>query len=228
MNKKYIRNFWITGCVFLLFVLYTLAVMFIDVQLIGPNDSSVGFATINGAFHDLTGVHMKIYQWGDWLSVIPAAIVGGFGILGLVQLIKRKSLWKVDLSILTLGGFYVVVLISYLFFEHFVVNYRPVIIEGVLEASYPSSTTMLVICVMVTANLQFKRLIKDKNLLRIVLIVSRVYLAFMVLGRLISGVHWITDIIGGSILSLTLVMLYCTTTNWLTTKIKEKISKNKR
>lgn len=38
------------------------------------------------------------------------------------------------------------------------------------------------------------------------------FTAFMVIGRLISGVHWITDIIGGAILSAGLVMIYYSVT----------------
>lgn len=93
-------------------------------------------------------------------------------------------------------------------FEVFAINYRPVLIEGYLEASYPSSTTMLVMCVMPTAIMQFHTRIKTEWLRKIFTYVIIAFTAFMVIGRLVSGVHWFTDIIGGALLSTGLVMLY--------------------
>ena len=190
------------------FVLWTVAICFVDVQPIGPQESEVGFATVNRFFHRLTGVHMGLYILTDWLGLVPVAVIFSFGMLGLCQWIKRKSVCKVDPSILVLGGFYLVVMAAYLFFETVVINRRPVLIQGVLEASYPSSTTLLVMCVMPTAMIQLKRRIKRGVLRSIVVSAIAAFTAFMVLGRLVSGVHWLTDIIGGALLSQGLVLLY--------------------
>ena len=190
------------------FTLWTLAVSCVDVQAIGPQDSAVGFATINGRFHSLTGVHMTLYHITDWLGLVPVAFGFGFAILGLVQWTKRKSLFRVDRSILVLGGFYIVTLTAYLFFEDFVINYRPVLIAGFLKASYPSSTTLLVLCVMPTARMQLRSRIQNPVLRRIVCTAITVFIVFMVVGRLLSGVHWLTDIIGGLLLAAGLVALY--------------------
>ena len=204
-NKKYL----IVGlCLMAAFVLWTAAVCLVDVQPIGPQDSAVGFAAINGAFHAMTGVHMALYNITDILSVIPLGCVVAFGMLGLVQLIRRKDLRKVDGDILVLGGFYIVVLAFFCLFEVLDINYRPVLIEGVLEASYPSSTTMLALCVMPSVMLQLRRRMKDGAAKRCTQAVLFVFTAFMVIGRLISGVHWLTDIIGGALLSAGLVLLY--------------------
>ena len=190
------------------FVLWTVAICFVDVQPIGPQESEVGFATVNRFFHRLTGVHMGLYILTDWLGLVPVAVIFSFGMLGLCQWIRRKSVCKVDPSILVLGGFYLVVMAVYLFFETVVINRRPVLIQGILEASYPSSTTLLVMCVMPTAMIQLKRRIKRGVLRSIVLSAIAAFTAFMVLGRLVSGVHWLTDIIGGALLSQGLVLLY--------------------
>lgn len=198
-----------TGCGLLAaFLLWTAAVCLVDVQAIGPKGSEVGFAGLNGWFHALTGVHMTLYTITDWMGLIPLAVAMGFGLLGLVQWIKRKRLRKVDGSILLLGGFYLAVLAVFLLFEAFVVNYRPVLIEGVLEASYPSSTTLLTLCVMPAAMLQWKERIKDKRVRTWILGVSAGFTLFMLGGRLVSGVHWLTDIVGGVLLSAGLVLLY--------------------
>ena len=208
MKKENQRNFCIAPCMLFAFFLWTATIQFIDVQTIGPQGSSVGFATLNGFVHNLTGVHMYLYTITDWLGLVPLAFVMGFALLGLVQWIKRKYLLKVDYSILVLGGFYIVVMAVYVLFEVFVVNYRPVLIGGILEASYPSSTTMLVMCVMPTAVMQFNARIKNNILKRFVASAITVFVVFMVIGRLLSGVHWFTDIIGGALLSAGLVMMY--------------------
>ncbi|MGN0994853.1 MAG: phosphatase PAP2 family protein [Butyricicoccus sp.] len=190
------------------FLLWTLAVCVIDVQPIGPEGSSVGFAALNGAFHQLTGVHMTLYTVTDWLGLVPLGIAAGFGLLGLTQLVRRKSLLRVDGSLLALGGFYVLVLAAFLFFEQVIINYRPVLIDGVLEASYPSSTTLLALCVLPTAVMQLRRRVSAPGLSRVITLALTALTVFLVAGRLLSGVHWLTDIIGGVLLSAGLVLLY--------------------
>lgn len=190
------------------FALWTVAVSFIDVRAIGPNGSRVGFAAVNSFFHNLTGVNMALYTITDWLGLVPVAVCLGFAILGLSQWIKCKSLAKVDRSILILGFFYLAVMAFYVLFEYVVINRRPVLIEGYLEASYPSSTTLLVLCVMPTAIMQLRDRIKNAFLRRFVVLLISAFIAFMVIGRLVSGVHWLTDIVGGALLSAGLVKMY--------------------
>ena len=208
MEKKSRRLFFVGVSLLAAFVLWTVLIRFVDVRAIGPEGLSVGFATLNGFVHELTGVNWFLYTVTDWLGLVPIAVVFGFAILGLVQWIKRKSLFKVDRSILVLGGFYIVVMAVYILFEMVVINYRPIHIDGYLEASYPSSTTMLVMCVMPTAMMQFCARIKNDLFRRCVMLVIAVFIAFMVIGRLVSGVHWISDIIGGALFSAGLVLIY--------------------
>ena len=205
-NKKF---FYIGTGTILSFVLWTVLVRLVGVDRIGPLESEVGFATINNAFHDFTGVHWFLYMLTDWLSIIPLAFVIGFAILGLYQWIKRKSLFKVDYDLLVLGAFYIATMAVYLFFEIVTINYRPILIAGILESSYPSSTTMLVLCVMISVIMQFQKRIKKAKLKRCLIWAIAVFTAFMVLARLISGVHWLSDIIGGVIVSFGLLLMYC-------------------
>ena len=216
--EKRRRIFFVGVSLLASFVLWTVLIRFVDVQSIGPRESSVGFATLNNYVHDLTGVNMSLYVITDWLGLVPIAVALGFAILGLVQLIKRKSLRKVDHSILALGVFYIAVMAAYVFFEMVVINYRPTLIAGYLEASYPSSTTMLVMCVMSTAAMQLNVRIKNIMNRRCTIITIVVFTAFMVIGRLLSGVHWITDIIGGALLSTGLVAVYYSIGNIRTEK----------
>ena len=208
MKHKSHSLFFCAACALAAFILWTVAVRFWDLQPIGPTGSIVGFATLNGYFHNLTGVHMDLYTITDWLSLVPVGFVLGFASLGLAQWIKGRSLSRVDRSILLLGGFYILVAALFVFFEILVINYRPILINGILEASYPSSTTMLVMCVMPTAILQLKARIHSKALKYCVLFLLFLFTIFMVIARLISGVHWLTDIVGGIFLSTGLVTLY--------------------
>lgn len=200
----------LTTGIFLLtaFALWTVLIIFVDVQAVGPNASKVGFASFNTWFHQLTGVHMMLYTVTDWLGLVPIAVCLCFGCLGLCQLIKRRSLFKVDADILLLGGYYILVIFGYLFFEMVPLNYRPILIDGFLEASYPSSTTLLVLSVMPTLIFQIKRRSHNKTVKNVVIGFAVLFSALMVIGRLISGVHWATDIIGSVLLSFGLFKLY--------------------
>lgn len=195
-------------CLLTAFALWTAALRLADVQAIGPQGSRVGFAALNRWFHQLTGVHLSLYTITDWLSLVPLGFALGFALLGLRQWLARKQLRRVDRSLLVLGGFYLVVLVGYGFFEAVAVNYRPVLLGGILEPSYPSSTTLLTLCMMPTALLQCRSRIQNRAGRRWVTVGITVFSAGMVIARLLSGVHWLTDIIGGVLLSAGLVALY--------------------
>ena len=208
MKKK---NIFISLVLIFSSILFTILVKNVDVSAIGPNGSSVGFSTINKFFHELIGVHMIFYKITDILGIVPILMAICFAIVGVVQVIKRKSILKVDKEILVLGIFYVVVLGLYVFFEKVIINYRPTLIDGLLEASYPSSHTLLSLCICGST------IILNKHLFKKILIAqyeNKIALVFMVLilvGRIISGVHWFTDIMGGMIISATLIYIFNTT-----------------
>ena len=206
--KIYKNRLYISAAFLGAFVLWTAALYFVDVQPIGPDGSLVGFGTVNGYVHSLTGVHFALYTVTDWLGLVPIAVCAVFGVMGLAQLVKRKSLQKVDRDIIVMGIYYVAVIALYLLFEAVKVNCRPVLINGVLEASYPSSTTMLVMCVMPTAAMQAKKRIKNSMFKKCAVAAAYAFTVFMVTARFVSGVHWFSDIVGGVLLSAGMVMLY--------------------
>lgn len=208
MRKNNKKNPVVSIVLFAAFAVWTAMVRYVDVQVIGPMETSVGLATVNRFIHDLTGVHLWLYRLTDWLGLVPVAVCIGFGLLGLIQLIRRRGLQQVDFSILVLGGFYLVTAAVYLLFECVVVNYRPILIEGRLEASYPSSTTLLVLCVMPVVAIQLNERIKSLLVKRYVFCIICGFIVFMVVGRLVSGVHWFSDIVGGILLSSGLVSVY--------------------
>lgn len=208
MKKSNQKSLYISISLLAEFIIWTVLVCNLQVEAIGPLGSSVGFAHINKFVHNLTGVNMTLYIITDWLGLVPVLFGFGFALLGFTQWIRRKKFLKVDHSILALGVFYIITIAIYALFEVYTVNYRPILINGYLEVSYPSSTTLLTMCVMPTAIIQLNFRIKSTLLRQYVVLLIAVFTAFMVIGRILSGVHWISDIIGGALLSAGLVMAY--------------------
>lgn len=190
------------------FALWTVLVRHIDVQKAGPNGTEIGFAALNVRLHRMLGVHMLLYTITDWLGLVPIAVCMGFGVLGLVQWAKRRSLRRVDPDILLLGAYYALVILCYLLFEAVPINYRPVLIDGRPEASYPSSTVLLVLSVMPTLKHQSDQRIAAPMLRKAISVFVIAFSSLMVIGRLASGVHWATDILGSVFLSFGLYGIY--------------------
>lgn len=205
--KKYRKSI----LVFILFMIWTFSLRMVDRGNIGPEGSVVGFSTLNLWFKNLIGTHLSYYYITDGLSIIPLLIVVTNALKGLKQLIERKSLKKMDKSILSLGFFYIAVFSFYITFEKIIINYRPVLIDGILEVSYPSSTTLLVMTVFPTALYNLEKQSKKskiKSILKFMLISLNI---LMFVFRVYSGVHWFSDIVGGLLLSYSLVVTYITT-----------------
>ena len=205
MNKKK-RNFFISTILILLAVVFTILVKVVDVKQVGVNGTSIGFATVNQFVFESIGVNMIWYHITDWLGLVPIFMAMAYALIGFIQLIKRKSIFKVDKEIIILGLFYIVVISIYIFFEKVIVNYRPILMNGFLEASYPSSHTLMTICLCGSSIIVNKKLFNNK-ITKLMNILSLVIILITVIGRLISGVHWFTDIIGGMFISIALLMI---------------------
>lgn len=190
-----------------IFAIFTLLVQIVDVNPLGVNGTNIGFSTFNCMIHKLCGVNMTLYTITDWAGLVPIFIIISFGIIGFTQLIKRRSLIKVDADILILGVYYIIVATIYVVFEMMSINFRPILINGFMEVSYPSSTTLLVLSVIPTLAEQTSRRYKNSKVKISMYAFTATFSVFMVIGRLISGVHWFTDILGSVIMS---VGLYCT------------------
>ena len=208
MNKSKKKSLLMGSISLAMFAVWTVLILTVDVQPLGQNGTSIGFATFNCWFHHFTGVNMAIYTITDWMGLVPVVICLVFAGIGLVQLIKRRSIFRVDADIMILGVYFVIVFLAYAIFEIIPINYRPILIEGRMEASYPSSTTLLVLSVMPALVEQIKRRLSGIRVKQIITIAAIAFSVFMVTGRLISGVHWFTDIVGGELLSAGLYMLY--------------------
>lgn len=206
-RKRKIITAYVSG---LLFAMLIILVRFVDVQEIGPEGTRIGLSSLNRFVFETLGVHMIWYEITDWLGIAAIFTAFLFAAAGLVQWIRRRSLWKVDREILALGGLYLIVIGLYALFELVIVNYRPIIMPGSAhpEASFPSSHTMLVCIIMGSAIQLLGKYVKSISLRTVLQIICAVVIGVTVIGRLISGVHWFTDILGGILISVTLLNLY--------------------
>ena len=227
MNSKR-KKFFFSAILILLAIGFTVLVKVVDVKQVGVNETSIGFATVNQFVFNFFGVNMIWYHITDWLGLVPIFMAISYALIGLIQLIKRKSLFKVDKELIILGIFYIIVIALYLLFEKVIINYRPILMDGFLEASYPSSHTLMTICLCGSSIIVNKALFNNKNLTRhsnqrlqsgttepccihnkitkFLNILSIIIILITIIGRLISGVHWFTDIIGGIFISMALLM----------------------
>lgn len=204
------RNFVITVLLFLVFVVYTTLVMTVDLGT-GLEGTPLGFSTFNKRAAEVFPYNELWYGLTEYLGYVAIGVCFGFALLGLYQLIKGKGIKAVDKKLFALAGFYVVVVGFYAAFEAFTINFRPVMLEEGLEASYPSSHTVLGACVFLSAVLMLEDMLDNKSLLKAILQALFIVLAlFTIIGRMLSGVHWITDIFGGVILSAALLMGFYT------------------
>ena len=195
--------------VFICFILLFLSIIFIvllknvDVKCNAVNDSCIGFSTINQYFFNKIGLNMFWYIITDYLGLFPILLSSVYAFIGFKQFIKRK----VNREIIILGIFYVLVVLVYLLFEKYIINYRPVLIDGLLEVSFPSSHTLISLCLCSSSIIINNRLFKNK-VTKVLNIISLFISIIIVVGRFISGVHWVTDILGGVLISSFLLMLF--------------------
>lgn len=207
--RKNVRVIGACGILLILaFGLWTFMVVNVDVEPLGVNGTNIGFAQLNTHFHSFTGTNLFLYNVTDWLGLVPLAVCIVFAGIGLAQLLRRRNISKVDFDILALGVHYVIVILCYLVFETIPINYRPILIDGFMEASYPSSTTLLVLGVLPTLFFEAKRRIANRIVKHILCACTVIFALFMVIARLISGVHWFTDIVGSVLLGFGLFFVF--------------------
>ncbi len=205
ISKKYLR----IGLILLaLFIVFTALVRIVDVEAIGVEGKELGFATINKSIFAFLGKSSLWLTVTDVLGIVVLAVAAAFACFGLYQLIKRKSIKKVDAPILALALLYVAVIIFYVIFEFCVINYAPIKVDGELKASYPSSHTLLAVTVMTSGASVFNLYVTKRKYRIASYAVSGGIAALTVVGRLLAGVHWFTDIFASLLLSSALIVLF--------------------
>ncbi len=195
---------------FVVTVIYTVLVFFVDKAPIGPEGTEVGFAVMNGTFRDAIGLNPLWDKITDVMMALSFAAALSFVVMGVVQLVRKKSILKVDKEILALAVVYVLVVVMYVFFDKVPLNYRPFILEGESgpEASFPSTHTLVICTVLATAIVAWNRILENKKLANILCIAAIAVIVVGTAGRVVAGVHWLTDIIAGVLFSATITAAY--------------------
>ncbi|RKM59913.1 phosphatase PAP2 family protein [Butyrivibrio sp. CB08] len=195
-------------------VLFAVLTYVVDRKPIGYDGTSIGFSSINGLFAKSFGYNAGMDLASDIAMYLSFVVVAVFAVIGVMQLVKGKSLSKVSKVILGLGIIYVIVAVLYVAFDKIPINYRPILQPGEteIETSFPSTHTLVICTVMGSALIACKKLIKDEKIMRVVKILATAVMVIGVCARLFSGVHWLTDIVAGILFSVTLVSLY---TAWI-------------
>jgi len=208
MTKKRIIDIAVAVFFYLAFGIFTYLVKSYDVRAIGPLGSSVGFASINKVFFDSIAPNEMWYELTNLIAYLGYFICFIFACAGAVQLFTRKSLLKVDRDIICLGIIYALAIAAYFVFEKMAVNFRPVLEDGMLAASYPSSHTVFAFTVFASLVIEIRRRVTDSFKALIYEISCDAFICLIIGGRLLSGWHWFTDIAGGVILGIALIFTF--------------------
>lgn len=196
-----------------LFIILIILLKCVDVKTLYDCDS-IGLAGLNKVYY-------KEYNKAlDILSDVIFYLVIAFNVflivLYAINLSKTKSLkagykFYIYFSILLLG------IILWLLFDKVIcINTRPNIKDGVVEGSFPSTHVFLTAYIVLSSPYLFLKMEKNKGLEKanklgfeeiITIIFISIALVMTVL-RLYSGMHWLTDCVGGLILGFFLFGLF--------------------
>ena len=189
-------------------VIFTILVVTVDVAPIGLMESKVGFAGINGRAAQALPFNKGWYTLSKVVGILALLVAAGFAVVGVMQLIQEKSLRRVDRMILALGVLYLIVLVLYVSFNKLALNYRPVDLGEGLEPSYPSTHTLLAFCILGSAMMAIDSVFASPRVCLVFRIAFAVGIVLIVVGRLLSGVHWVSDIVGGVLISSALLLFF--------------------
>lgn len=206
------------------FIIWTALVKVIDVHYVGAA-GFLGFYALNTQVNDFVqSLNTKTFKLiTDVLMFVAIATCLPFAIVGLVQLIKRKDLKKVDSTIYVILAGYVAMVVMYFVFEIVKINYSPLSTAEELKASYPSSHVLVYSVMMGMAVLGLLHFVKMHDDLKLLINIFYMFSTLAMAGlRLFSGQHYLTDIIGGVLLSYTILFAINSLYRYLKNENKEK------
>lgn len=199
MKKRYL----IISCAsLLLFLLFLIMLYTVDVKNIGAGVTKVGLCFINN--HSFMASNASMWdKISDVCMYLGIGVIGALFILGVVQLIQRKNILKVDKEILVFGCLVVLMIIIWLFFDKvLIVNNRPILVDGKVECSFPSTHIMITSFALLSGSYYLFKKINKKHLTIIMYVASAIIVTICFLGRVLSGMHFLTDAVCGLLMGL--------------------------
>ena len=209
LSKK--TKFLITTILLLMLTIFFIVTLkLVDVKPIGPQETRVGYATLNKAVFDKVGTSSLWLDVTKYMGYGCLAVAGLFTVLAVIQLIRRWSLSAVDRHFKGVIVLYLAVLVVEALFRYLVINRRPVLLPGetVPAPSFPSTHTMIACVAMGSAVMMIDYYVENSLAQALLQFFCILCMIILVGGRLLAGVHWLTDIIGGILISLVLLTTY--------------------
>ena len=204
--------------IFLYTICLVLALKVKDVEAIGPKNTEVGLAFLNEWFRNLfhygeEGYFKFWYVFTQILGYVSYAVCAFWSVLYWREVIKTKG-WNgvgVDKNLMATWWLYLLTMIICLVFSRVAINYRPLVMPGKtkLAVSFPSIHVILFIIAWGSTIFHVADIFSERK--KLVIVLHSICTFFMVLGiigRMISGVNWFTDILGGIGFGLTLLLIY--------------------
>ena len=226
-------NYLLSFILLVIAIVFTILVAKVDVKTVevkpidgvtqnGVLTTDIGFSSLNQSVADKISFNNTFYKISKYAGYLALVFVAFYGFTGLIELMQKKSLKGVNKALYMLAAFYVCVAIVYVLFEVVVINNRPVDMGEGLEASFPSSHTMLALCVCGSSLIASKYIIKKDNFRKCLNLISWVVMLLVVCTRTLSGVHWITDIFGGILISVFMLNVFSNAVKCLDKAEKEE------
>ncbi|MBQ3436419.1 phosphatase PAP2 family protein [Candidatus Saccharibacteria bacterium] len=148
-------------------------------------------------------------QWELITNIILISsfvVLAVFAVLGLVQWISRKSLKKVDKQLLWMPLPLLLMAITYVVFDKFIIlNVRP---NGSGEPSFPSTHVMVVATIFFVVALALPKYIKSKTARIVLELFIAALIGLTCVGRVVSQMHWISDTIGALVFAFIFSEIY--------------------
>ncbi len=200
MRKQKIIWWTLAGVMLAAFVMWTVLVLTVNVKPTGPDGVTVGLAGLNAGWWQSTGTHAWAEKISDWLGYLTLLMAVGLAVWQIVVAVRGRSL-RLARHWWVLDGVIIAAVACYLLFELVVINGRPLLVEGALKASYPSTHALLFATVLPWVAVIVGREVKNRPLVITVAVLCGVMALAGVILRAICGVHWFSDIIGGILLA---------------------------
>lgn len=197
MLKKIFNKYTIIGGV-LLFLFILLLILLMTVDRANNIYKQIGLFSFNKLF--LVDYSNEAWdEFSDVILYISLLFILGLAIYGFYQLSKKRSLFKVDKDIIFIGCGLAILAFVWLVFDKLIdVNYRPIAISGTAQTSFPSTHTMIAAFVLLAATRAILK--RNGNEIKYQLLAysgSSILILLCSLGRILSKMHWATDVLGG-------------------------------